>query len=175
MKMIKKIILLFVLILTIIAPLSPSEFEQLWGMSKSDLIARFKLKDYSTFKPEDHPEYNNRIIKFFNSMNSDGKTAITILRIDGKPETDYCFFNEKLYSVSEEWGNVEKGRANDLLKSIECSYSSISTEKKNPDIIYSFKKNKTKVLLYTKFIDDKSVRLKVFYYSTDLFSMMLFE
>jgi len=80
----------------ITSPLYPSEIEQLWGISKNDLIAQLKLKNYTIFKPEDKPEYSNRIVDFFISMNPEDKTEITILQSKGNPEIDYCFFNEKL-------------------------------------------------------------------------------
>jgi len=173
--MIKKLILSMLMALTIITPLFSSEIEKLWGISKTDLISRLKLENYSTFKPEEKPEYSNRIIDFFSSMKRDEKAVITILRSSGKPETDYCFFNEKLYSISEEWGNIDKSASNDLLKKIKVNYTELSVEEKNPDITYSFKKNKTKVLLYKKILDEKLVQIKIFYYSTDLFNMLLGE
>ena len=171
--MIKKIILPLILTLIMILPLFPAELEKLWGISKTDLTGSLKLENYSTFKPEEKPGYNNKIIDFFSSMNPEERAAIFIIRTHGNPEIDYCFFNEKLYSVSEEWGDIDKLRAQDLLKTLKDKYSEISTEEKNPFIIYSFKKGKTKVLLYKKVIDEKSVHIKIFYYSSDLFSMLL--
>jgi len=174
-KMIKKIILPAILTLIIINPLHSSEIEKLWGISKTDLISSLKLENYNSFKPEDNPEYSNRIVDFFSSMNPEGRAGITIIKIYGTPETDYCFFNEKLYSMSEEWGNIDRTSAYNLLKTLKEKYSEQSKDEKSPDTIYSFKKNKTKVLLYKKVIDEKSVQIKIFYYSTDLFRMFLSE
>jgi len=173
--MIKKAIFLIILTFSIVGPLFSSELEKLWGISQDDLISRLKLQNYLTFKPEEKPEYNNRIIDFFSSMNTEDRAVINILRTGENPEIDYCFFNKKLYSISENWGNIDITRAGDLLKTIKGNYSNIKTENKDSYIVYSFKKNKTKGLLYKKVIDEKSVRIRIFYYSTDLFSMLFCE
>lgn len=173
--MIKKIILLIIINLLTANPLSPVQFEIPWGISRTDLISRFKLENYSIFKPEEKPNYSNKIIDFFNSMDSDQKVRIVILRTGSKPEIDYCFFNEKLYSISEEWGYIDRNKAFDLLKTINEKYNDTTTQEKTSNIIYSFKKDTTKVLLVKKVIDEKSVQMRIFYYSVNLFSMLMSE
>jgi hypothetical protein len=173
--MAKKIILSIFTVLLFVNPLFSEEIEKLWGISRPDLISRLGLVNYSEFKPEDKPEYTNKIIDFFSSMNPEERAAITILRVQGKPDVDYCFFNEKLYSVSEDWGNVDRTKAGEILKTLKGNYSELSTDDKNPVITYSFKKRKTKGLLTKKIIDERSVQVRIFYYSTDLFSMLLRE
>jgi len=158
-----------------ISPLSPSDSGKLWGISGTDLIKKLKLENYTTFKPEDKPDYSNRIIDFFGSMNSDNKVIITIIRTSGIPEVDYCFFNDKLYSISEDWRSIDKSKAYDILKNTKQKYDEISSEGKNNNIIYSFKKDKTKIMLYEKVIDEKMVQVRIFYYSKDLFSIFLNE
>ena len=170
--MIKKIKLTVILTLALINPLMTAEMETLWGISKPDLINRLQLENYSTFKPSEKPEYSNRIIDFFNSMASDQKFNITIIRTGFKPEIDYCFFNEKLYSISENWGNIDITNAGDLLRTLKKQYSEISAENKDQCLIYSFKKDKTKVVFYKKSDGTNSVNVNIFYYSTTLFSML---
>ena len=172
---IRKIILITLLTPAIAVPLFSSEPEKLWGISRTELISRYKLENYLLFKPEDNPEYSNRIIDFFSSMNPEERALITIIKTNGNPVTDYCFFNEKLYSVTEEWGNLDRTKAHNLIKTFKDKYTEQSMEDKSPNIIYSFKKNKTKVLLYKKAIDERSVQIKIFYYSTDLFRMLISE
>lgn len=172
---IRKIILITLLTSAIALPLFSSEPEKLWGISRTELINRYKLENYLLFKPEDNPEYSNRIIDFFSSMNPEERAVITIIKTDGSPVTDYCFFNEKLYSVTEDWGNLDKIKAHDLIKTLKDKYTEQSVEEKSPNIVYSYKKNKTKVLLYKKAIDERSVQIKIFYYSTDLFRMLISE
>jgi hypothetical protein len=173
--MIKKILLSITTVLLLMNPLFSEELEKLWGISRSDLISRLRLVNYSEFKPEDKPEYTNKVIDFFSSMNPEERAVITILRVQGKPDVDYCFFNEKLYSISEDWGNIDRTKAGEILKDIKGNYSELSSDDKNPVIIYSFKKRKTKGLLTKKIIDERSVQVRIFYYSTDLFGMLFSE
>ncbi len=173
--MINKIIFQLFLVIIITNPLFSAEVEKLWGISRPDLTGCLKLTNYSIFKPDDKPGYSNRIIDFFNSMNPEERAVIYVLRSHGNPEMDYCFFNEKLYSVSEEWGNIDRSRAQDLYKSLKEKYAEISAEEKNPFVIYSFKKGRTKVLLYKKVIDEKFVNVRIFYYSNDIFNALFSE
>lgn len=171
----KKIITAIITILITTNSFADPELEKIWGTTKPDLIDRLKLENYTTFRPEENPDYKNRIIDFFISMNPQERAVITILRIHGIPETDYCFFNEKIYSISEDWGNISRVRALNLWNTLKAKYSLESTEEKKLYNIYSLKKDKTKVLLYKKAVDEKSVNIKIFYYSTDLFSMLFTE
>lgn len=173
--MIKKPAIILILTLIIMTPIFSSEPEKLWGISKDDLINKLKLENYSIFRPEDKPDYNNKIIDFFTSMNPEDRPDIIILRTNGIPETDYCFFNSKLYSISEQWGDVDKTKVTNILKILKGRYPELSTDKKKPDILYNFRKEKTKVLLYEKVIDEKSSQVRVFYYTISLFSILLSE
>ena len=158
-----------------ITPLFPAEFEKLWGITRIDLVSRLKIENFTTFKPEDNPAYSNKIIDFFNTMKPETGTKISILRTNGKPVIDFCFFNERLYSVSEEWGPVDSGKADIIINTLKEKYSVISIEHKNPEIIYNLKRDKTKIYLYIKTIDEKSASIRIFYYSTDLFRMLFDE
>lgn len=151
-----------------------TEVESLWGISKSDLIKKLKVDVYEIFKPSDKPQYKNRVIDFFTTMCSEEKSEIIILRIAGNPEIDYIFFNDKLFSVSEEWGEIDRNRAKGLIKSIETDYNGSQTAG-STDGLYSFRKNRTKVLIQKKDINSGSSRFRVFYYSMDLFNMLLRE
>ncbi len=172
--MVKKIFISAIFTIISALPLFSAEYEKLWGISRTD-FSGLKINNCSTFRPEDKPGYSNKIIDFFSSMNPEERTPILIIRAQGKPETDYCFFNEKLYSVSEEWGNIDKIKTNDLIKTLKEKYSEISTEEQKPYIVHTFKKGKTKVLLYKKIIDEKSAQVRIFYYSNDLFNVLFSE
>lgn len=172
--MIKKI-LTIILTMSMISPLFPAEFENLWGISSTDLVSRLKIENFTIFKPEDKPAYSNKIIDYFNTMNPDTGTKISILRTNGKPEIDFCFFNEKLYSISEDWGPVDTGKADIIIRTLKEKYSVTSIDHKNPEIIYNLKKDKTKIYIYKKSIDEKSASIRILYYSTDLFRMLFNE
>lgn len=171
----KKQIITIILTFSIIIPLSPAGFEELWGLKSSELIHRLSISNFSTFKPEDNPTYDNKIIDFFCTINPDAKKTITILRSPGEPETDFSFFNERLYSISEEWDSIEIFKARELINTFKAKYPLITVDEKTAETIYNFKKNKTKIYLYQKPVDKETVSIRIYYYSTDLFSILLQE
>lgn len=173
--MIKKILFLIILTVTIAHQLSAADPEVLWGISKDSLINRLKLENYTTFKPEDRPEYNNRIINFFTSMNPEAKTSILILRAPGSPEIDYCFFNERLYSISENWGDIDKNKVLNLENTIKTKYSDLSPGDNNSNMILSFQKNKTKGVLCKQIVNENTIHINIFYYSVSLFNLLFTE
>jgi hypothetical protein len=171
--MIRNLIFISVFILSFANNIFSADQESLWGVSKDSLLGRLKPENCTVFRLQDKPEYSNRIIDFFNSMNSDSNTSIVIVRHQGKPEIDYCFFNEKLYLITEEWNSVETSEAQSLLNGLKQKYLEIPAAEKKQGILYSFKKDKTKVLLHRKALDSKLYKIRIFYYSTDLFCMLL--
>lgn len=173
--MIIRTIITTIITITLLNPLNPADTIKLWGISQAELISRLKLENYTSFRPEEKPEYSNRVIDFFSAMNPEDRGMINIIKAQGTPETDYCFFNEKLYSITEEWKNTDRVNAHRLLLELKAKYNEPSVEEKNSSTVYSFKKGKTKVLVYKKTIDEKNLQIKIFYYSTDLFSMFLME
>lgn len=173
--MLKKIYLIAVIISTLHIPGFGSDYESIWGNEKNSFITKFKADTYLVFRAKDEPEYKNRIIDFFTSMNANNKVDIMVVRVNGKPEIDYCFFNEKLYSISEDWGEIDTETAAKLVHSIKKKYTGQPAEKKETDIIYSFKKNKTKVLFQQSISGGNTVRVKIFYYSMDMFRSLFNE
>ncbi|PKL19201.1 MAG: hypothetical protein CVV49_02165 [Spirochaetae bacterium HGW-Spirochaetae-5] len=171
----KKQVLTFILIFSIIAPLSPAGFEELWGLKSSELIIRLNISNFSTFKPGDNPSYNNRIIDFFSTINPEVQSKITILRYPGKPERDFCFFNERLYSISEEWDSIDMNSAQGIINAVKEKYPLINVDEKTAETVYNLKMNKTKVYLHRKTVDKQSVNIRIYYYSTDLFGILIRE
>ena len=171
----KKQILTFIVIFSIITPLSPAGFEELWGLKSSELIKRLNISSFSTFKPGDNPSYNNRIVDFFCTINPEVKSTITILRSPGKPERDFCFFNERLYSISEEWVSIDINSAQGIINALKEKYLLITVDEKTTETVYNLKKNKTKAYLHRKSVDKQSVNIRIYYYSTDLFGILLRE
>jgi hypothetical protein len=154
------------------SPLNSADYDTIWGNEKNIFLTGCKPDKYLMFKAKDDPDFKNRIIDFFTSMSSGNHIDITVIRINGKPEIDYCFFNNKLYSVSENWGEIDKGTAEKIIQSIRKEYSAQGTEKRDSGVLYSFKKNKTKIVYQQNISGSGSVRVTVFYYSTDLFRML---
>lgn len=173
--MTKRIFFITVIFIAIQQLVYGSDYDNIWGNGKNSFISKYKSDNYIVFNTKDEPDYTNRIIEFFTSMNSNNRVDITIVRIIGKPEIDYCFFNEKLYSVSEDWGDIDTRAAGKLVQAIEKKYTSHSIGKKKTETIHSFEKNKTKVVFQQTLSGTNTVRVKIFYYSTDIFRSLFNE
>jgi len=74
--------------------------------------------------------------------------------------------------LMKSWGNIDISKANTLEKALKDRYLNLSIGKQDSSSIYSFHKDKTKGVLYEKKIDDKTIQVKIFYYSINLFSML---
>lgn len=164
-----KLIFLF-LIITI--NVYPQEYEQIWGIKQQNFINSLVSTDYTIFRPEEKPEYKNRIISFFNAMGGEN-VSVKVVRITGIPEKDYCFFNNMLYSVSEDWGSISIQNADSIIKKIEKNYSVKNTEKKEYTTIITFEKDRNKIILYKKPSENNCIKLRLFYYNNDIFNILL--
>jgi hypothetical protein len=173
--MLKKFLIVTVAFIFLANPVHPAEYETFWGNDRNNFINTQKSEKYYIFKIKEKPDYKNRIVDFFESMNTNDKVNITIVRVNGKPEIDYCFFNEKLYSVSEDWGEIDIATADKLINTIKKKYSNQSVENKNSKIIYSFNRDKTKILFMQSILNEKTVKVRIYYYSADLFGILFNE
>ena len=163
--------ILFFLVIAINA--YSSEYDKLWGIERQEFAKNLSPEsDYEVFKPEEKPEYNNRIFSFFKSMGGSG-FDIKVLRVKGKPEKDYCFFNDRLYSVSEDWGETSSKNSDNILDHYHKEYNKPQVESKESMTVYTFSKDKTRILIYKKASGHGRVRLRVFHYTNEVFSMLL--
>lgn len=169
MYKIKYLFLFFI----IAADVQADEYEKIWGIRQQNFINSLpSSSDYTIFRPDEKPEYKNRIISFFYSMGGEDIT-VHVLRIKGIPEKDYCFFNNMLYSVSEDWGNTSVNRADTIIKNIETRYSRLNAETKESTTIITLEKERNKIIIYKKPVDRDIVKLRVFYYTNDIFNILL--
>jgi len=152
----------------------PHEYEKIWGIRQQNFINTLSSSDYIVFRPEEKPEYKNRIISFFTGMSGDG-VKVNVLRIKGLPEKDYCFFNNMLYSVSEDWGNIALKNADSIIKKIEYNYSIKNVDTRDGFAIITFEKDRNKIILYKKPVDNNFLKMKIYYYTNDIFNILLKE
>ncbi|HOP30122.1 MAG TPA: hypothetical protein P5120_09775 [Spirochaetota bacterium] len=148
------------------------DYEKLWGTGQQNFINSLTSSDYILFNPEDKPEYKNRIISFFRIMGGDG-ARVSVLRIKGSPEIDYCFFNNMLYSVSEDWGHITSKNAKSIITKIENHYIKKSIDTKEETTVITFEKDKNKIIIYKKPVDDNFIKLRIFYYTNEIFNILL--
>jgi hypothetical protein len=147
------------------------EYEKIWGTIQQNFIQSLITSDYITFRPEEKPEYKNRIVSFFYAMGGNG-VRVNILRIKGVPEKDYCFFNNLLYSVSEDWGNISLNNADAIIKKIKKDYIVKNIDNKEDTTIITFEKDRNKKY-YIKNLLIMMYKLRIFYYTNDLFNILL--
>ncbi len=155
--------------------LHAQEYSSQWGISQTDFMRTIPPSaEFYTLKPDEVPDSNNRIITFFKTMSGEGIT-IDILRIKGQPVKDYCFFNNRLYSVTEEWNYISFRNADKLINAFGSTYTSIGKEQKDGVTIYSFTKDKTKIIIYRKPVDSSYEKIKILFYTNDVFNILLKE
>ncbi len=167
----------YIILLFIVIPINlySHGYENLWGINSDELLKKIPGdKSYEIFKPQDKNKYNNRAITFFQAMGG-SSSSINILRIKGTPDKDFCFFNGRLYSVSEEWNMIRTDKAEKLIKNIESRYDRENTVTKNRMTILTYKKNKTRVIIYKRPEDSRNFKVKILFYSNDIFNILLTE
>lgn len=166
-------IFLFIILLSSALYSEPKSHEKMWGTEYISFIKKIPAdRKYREFKPSDRPGYSNRIINFLKSIDPGVKNDLKILRIPGKPATDYLFMKNRLYSVTENWGIVDKSLAEKILQSLLKKYKKPVKKEKGTLSIYTFVKGRTKIILYQKPQDNFTVKVRLYTYSMDLFSSM---
>lgn len=151
------------------------EYSSQWGILQNDFIRTIpNSSEFYIFKPADDPEYNNKIISFFKAM-SGGDTSISILRLKGQPIKDFCFFNNRLYSVTEEWTQISINDGDKILNAFESKYKIIGKEQKEGITICSFIKDKTKIIVYRKPVNSSSEKIKILFYTNEVFNILIKE
>ncbi len=171
----KKSIPIFLFIILISSTLysEPKIHDKMWGTEYISFIRKIPAHStYREFKPSDRPGYSNRIINFMMTIDPEIKNDLKILRIPGKPAADYLFVKNRLYSVTENWGIVDKSLAEKILQSLLKEYRKPEKKEKGLLSIYTFVKGRTKIILYQKPQDNFTVKVRLYIYSMDLFSFM---
>ena len=166
----------FCLILFIIFILSPGilySYEQVWGRDYKKFIDSIdRVIEYTEFDPADKPDYKNRIVSFIYSLNRAANKEIRIVRLKLNPETDYLFYGRKLCGITENRGliNIKEGEI--ILNNLTRRFGVPEAEKKSSLYIYTFKKNRTRIILYQQILDNNTMRCKVYSYTNDIFNTL---
>lgn len=151
------------------------EYFNYWGINQKEFIKSLPAdSEYLIFKPDDEPEYSNKIISFFQTMGG-SDVSVNILRIKGRPVRDYCFFNNRLYSVTEDWREIPSTDTEKLVNNYNRLFTRLSSEMKDGVTINSYVKEKTKIIIYRKQIDDNRFKVKILFYTNDVFNILLNE
>jgi len=165
-----------VLLLSAIVILYPAKsysYEESWGTEYDIFIESLDRNiKYTEFDPSDKPDYKNRITGFINSLNSTARKEIKIVRLKITPETDYLFYGRKLCGITENRGIIKIKQGETILKDLTGKFGKPEADKKSSLYIYTFKKGRTRIILYQQLIDNKSMRCKVYSYTNDIFNSL---
>jgi len=166
----------FISLIIITAAISPAgnyAYEKNWGKDYNSFIESLdKTVQYTIFDPREKPDYRNRVAGFITSLNSESKKDIKVVRLMIVPETDFLFFSGKLCAVTENRGIISVADGEVILKNFIEKFGHPQKEKKSSLYIYTFKKNRTRAILYQQLIDNNKMRCKIYCYTNDIFNSL---
>jgi hypothetical protein len=165
---------LFVCVAIMSISAAPISYE--WG---TDLVKIKKSlpsdRESTQFTPRDKPNYKNKILSYITAIDAKLVDKIIILRLKSKPVVDYLFVNDKLYTVMENWGEVDQKTEKDILAQLSSQFGGPLVQQDKNFYIYSFNSDKTKVLYYLMKLPNGKSKCKVYYYTKQLFRMLITE
>ena len=127
------------------------------------------------FTPADDPNYENKIMSYITAIDADLVKKIVIVRVKAQPMVDYLFVNDRLYTVMENWGEVEPNKDKEIETGLTTQYGAPLVQQDKNFYIYSYNNDKTKVLYYlVKQANGKS-KCIVYYYTKKLFRILITE
>ncbi|MBP7735503.1 MAG: hypothetical protein KA369_05970 [Spirochaetes bacterium] len=132
-------------------------------------------RESTQFTPKDKPKYKNKILSYITAIDNKLIDKIIILRIQSKPVIDYLFVNDKLYTIMENWGNVDPKTEKEIQANLTRQFGQPLVQQDRNFFIYSYNTDKTKVLCYLMKSTDGTSKCKVYYYAKQLFRMLITE
>lgn len=132
-------------------------------------------KESTQFSPKEKPKYKNKILSYITAIDNNLLDKIIIVRLQSQPVVDYLFVNDKLYTIMENWGSVDQKTEKDILAKLTGQFGQPLVQQDKNFYIYSYNTDKTKVLYYLMKSKDGKSRCKVYYYTKQLFRMLITE
>jgi hypothetical protein len=128
------------------------------------------------FMPGNKHNYKHKILTYITGIAPDilGKTKVVRMTSSGTIK-DYMFINSKLYTILEDWGVLPDKREKTLFSGLKKVYGTPKVKSDGNLKIFSFKKERTKVIYYRLIYNNKTSHCKVYYYTTRLFRMLFIE
>ncbi len=147
-----------------------------WGMTSEALVKQFSTTiKYKKFQPHEKRRYRNKVLSYITAIDKNLEKKVYIYRSVTNPAVDYLFLKNKLLIVLEDWGNINIRTIKNLKKTLKKKYGKADIQENRGLTITSYKKNNTKVLHYSKKLPDNTYKCKVYYYASDLFTMLLMD
>lgn len=132
-------------------------------------------KESQQFSPKDKPKYKNKILSYITAIDNKLIDKIIVLRVKSLPEVDYLFVNDKLYTIMENWGSVDAKMDKEIQAKLAVQFGQPLVQQDKNLAIYSYNSDKTKVLYYLMKSPDGKAKCKVYYYTKQLFRMLITE
>ncbi len=146
-----------------------------WGTQKSDVLASMAAgSGYREFAPSGDPSYQNVIMNYILTINKELSGSITIVKVSSRPEKDLLFINGKLYSVTENYGNMSREALEGLVRELSAGYGEPVQQADSSLTTYTFTTGATKAIVYS-YPGGKNITCRVYYYSASLFKMLMSE
>jgi hypothetical protein len=132
-------------------------------------------KESVQFTPKDRPKYKNKILSYITAIDNKLLDKIIIVRLQTQPVIDYLFVNDKLYTIMENWGSVDLKTEKEIQTKLTSLFGQPLVQQDKNFYIYSYNSDKTKVLYYLMKSPDGKSKCKVYYYTKQLFRMLITE
>jgi len=131
--------------------------------------------EYSKFRLSDMDGYKNIIVSYMTDVDKNIKNDIVVLRTKSGTVTDYIFVKDRLYTVSRDWNIVDTEKEAWIRRAITDKYGTASVKEDGGFWIYSYSTGNTKVLYYRVRTSPNTYRCRVYYYTKNLFKMLLMQ
>lgn len=163
------------LILTCISLLAAAPAYE-WGTPLDKVKSTLPSDRESTqFTPREKPKYKNKLLSYITAIDGELVDKIIIVRLNGRPVTDYLFVNNKLYTIMENWGSIDEKTVKEIETGLNGRYGQPLVQQDKNFFIYSYNSDTTKVLYYIMKNTDGTAACKVYYYTKKLFRMLILE
>lgn len=160
----------------LISPLASFGMNYEWGTSLSKVKSTLPSDKESTqFTPAEKPKYKNMILSYITAIDAKLSEKIIIIRVKSQPVVDYLFVNNKLYTIMENWGSIDAKAEKEIHTRLVSQYGEPVVQQDKNFFIYSFNSDKTKVLYYVVKEKDGKSKCRVYYYTKQLFRMLISE
>ncbi len=164
-------------LLLFVADISPgATLNYEWGTQMLKVRKTLPSDKTSTqFSPKDRPKYKNKILSYITAIDNKLLDKIIIVRLETRPVVDYLFVNDKLYTIMENWGSIDQKTEKDIQTKLSSQFGQPLVQQDKNFYIYSYNSDKTKVLYYLMKSADGTSKCKVYYYTKQLFRMLITE
>ncbi len=148
-----------------------------WGMKMHELQQSTTSSGIALrrFSPQERPRYKNKIMRYILSVDPTVDSKMIVMRHRGKVIRDYLFVNQRLYTVLDDMGEISGEEVREIVRSLNGKFGKATVEKDKYLTVRSYKNSSTKVMFYSKLVDDGKYKCKIYFYATSMFRMLIMD